>query len=108
MNYISRYCRIRDRILSRQGSVLFNSPAGDLDAFLEHVFAEFSISYPKFYKMDRLSKLGFLGTEILLHDLQLAELHKPEQVALVLSNAHASLDTDMRYFETTKTIANPA
>ena len=31
-----------------------------------------------------------------------------QQVAMVLSNAHASLDTDLQYYQSTKTMASPA
>ncbi len=58
--------------------------------------------------MDRLSKLGFLAAEMLLKNVEITQHYKPQEVALVLSNAHASLDTDVRYLETTKTIASPS
>ncbi len=58
--------------------------------------------------MDHLSKLGFLASEVLLKNIPLYPRYTPEQVALVLSNGHASLDTDVRYFESTKTAASPA
>jgi hypothetical protein len=108
MNFITRYIHIRNRSLIRQGGVIYKNTAGSLGIFLDSAFEALSISYPKFYKMDQSSKLGFLGTEILLNDLVLREIYRPEQVALVLANAHASLDTDIRYFESTKTIASPA
>lgn len=108
MTYITQYCRIQNQMLLRQGSVIYNSLAGDLDTFLDTALAALSIYYPKFYKMDRLSKLGFLAAEILLRDIELINRYNPQQVAVVLSNAHSSLDTDIRYFETSKTIASPA
>ena len=58
--------------------------------------------------MDRLSKLGFLAAEGLAKDSRLMQRYTPQQVALVLSNAHASLDTDLDYFQSTKTMASPA
>lgn len=108
MTYITRYCRIQNRTLVCQGEVIYKNNEGNLDTFLDAALTSLSITYPKFYKMDRLSKLGFLATEILVKDIQLMQRYGPQQVALVLSNAHASLDTDVRYFETTKTLASPA
>jgi hypothetical protein len=58
--------------------------------------------------MDRLSKLGFLASEAVLNEVPLFQRYTPGQVALVLSNAHASLDTDVRYFESTNTAASPS
>jgi len=95
-------------MLVRLEEVIYENNEGNLETFLDAALTSLSIFYPKFYKMDRLSKLGFLATEILVKDIQLMQRYTPQQVALVLSNAHASLDTDVRYFETTKTIASPA
>ena len=107
--YIHRYCRIRNRTISGPEGVLFQAgTATSLDDFLEQAYNWLQPGYPKFYKMDRLSKLGFLAAEVVLKGRMLASEATPEAVALVLSNAHASLDTDVRYFESTKTAASPA
>ena len=108
MNYISRHCRIRNRVIASGGQMVFEKNGGNLDEFMDSAFASLSIAYPKFYKMDRLSKLGFLGAEILLKDIKLLEKYRPERIAVVISNSNASLDTDLKYFESTKTIASPA
>ena len=108
MNYISRHCRIRNRVIASGGQMVYANKADNLDEFMDSAFASLSIAYPKFYKMDRLSKLGFLGSEVLLKDEKLAEKYGAERVAVVMSNSNASLDTDLKYFESTKTIASPA
>lgn len=108
MSAITRYCRIYNRTLYNQGQPLFTHTEGTLDDFLDAALQALSIPYPKFYKMDRASKLGFLGAEMLVKDAPLLPRYAPEQVALVLANAHASLDTDIRYYESTKTLASPA
>ena len=91
-----------------QGELAYEKKSGTLDDFMESALTSLSIAYPKFYKMDRLSKLGFLAMEFLARDSRLMERYGPQQVALVLSNAHASLDTDLSYFQSTKTMASPA
>jgi hypothetical protein len=58
--------------------------------------------------MDNLSKLGWLANEVLLKDSFDKEKYKPEDIGIVLSNANSSLDTDIKYYETAKTIASPA
>ncbi len=107
MNFISSYSHIRNRSLIRQGEIIYKNTEGKLDDFLDSAFQALSISYPKFYKMDQSAKLGFLGAEMVLQNSALGGSYKPEQVALILANAHGSLDTDVRYFESTKTIASP-
>ena len=108
MNYISRHCRIRNRVIASGEKMVYENYVGNLDEFMDSAFQTLSIAYPKFYKMDRSSKLGFLGAEVLLKDIKLTEKYRPERIAVVISNSNASLDTDLRYFESTKTIASPA
>lgn len=71
------------------------------------LYKHFGFDYPKFYKMDNLSKLGWLAAEILLQDGFL-KAYKPEDVGILFYNKNSSLDTDIKYFETVKTIASPA
>lgn len=107
--YIHSYCRIRNRAITGPSGILYQGDAASsLDDFLEQAYVWTQSGYPKFYKMDRLSKLGFLAAEVLLKGRKLSAESGPEAVALVLSNAHASLDTDVRYFESTKAMASPA
>ena len=82
--------------------------SGTLNDFLEAAYVHLGLSYSKFYKMDRLSKLGFLASEMLLKDAPLRPRYESDQVALVLSNASSSLDTDIRFEESMETIASPA
>lgn len=58
--------------------------------------------------MDNLSKLGWLAAEILLQNRDLLKEYKAEEIGVVLSNASASLDTDIKYYETAMDIASPA
>jgi hypothetical protein len=103
---ISNYIIIRDQTILHNGKVVFDDDL-KLTEFLEKAYSTLNIDYPKFYKMDNLSKLGFLGTELLLKDNPL-KAYKAEEVAVVLSNAHASLDTDIRYAESAKGMGSPA
>lgn len=107
MAVITRYCHIRQQTLRDGDRIVYQDQALSLDDFCEQAFNQLGIQYPKFYKMDRTSKLGLLGVEVLLRGTNIAA-RNPESVSVVFSNAHASLDTDLRYFETMKTIASPA
>jgi hypothetical protein len=108
MTFITTYAHIRNRSLIRAGGIICRDLRGTFDDFLDTAFGVLEVNYPKFHKMDPSSKLGFLGTEILLKDINLMNDYEPWQVALVLSNAHGSLDTDIRYYQSTKTMASPA
>jgi 3-oxoacyl-(acyl-carrier-protein) synthase len=108
MTFITRYAHIRNRSLIRDGEMICRDLRGSFDDFLDTGFAVLSLNYPKFHKMDASSKLGFLCSEMLLNETNLMSSYKPFEVAVVLSNAHGSLDTDIRYFQSTKTVASPA
>jgi 3-oxoacyl-[acyl-carrier-protein] synthase-1 len=53
--------------------------------------------YPKFYKMDGLSKLGFLAAELLTACETEAQPAETEQRAVILFNHSSSIDTDRQY-----------
>ncbi len=107
-NHIVASCVISNNVIYKDGKPLFEDKGLELPEFLLAAYRHFEIQYPKFHKMDNLSKLGWLANEILLQDSFNKEKYKAEDVGIVLSNANSSLDTDIKYYETTKTIASPA
>lgn len=88
--------------------VVFEKSDGSLTDFLIAAYRHFEIQYPKFYKMDSLSKLGWLAAEVLLKKSFNAGEYEPGAVGVVFANASSSLDTDIKYFETARDIASPA
>jgi hypothetical protein len=107
-SYISASCIINNNIVYKNGLPVFEEKGPDLPEFLVAVYRHFELQYPKFHKMDNLSKLGWLTNEVLLQAGFDKEKYKPKDVGIILSNANASLDTDIKYYETAKTIASPA
>jgi hypothetical protein len=99
---------IRNQHIICDGKILFAEKSGSLDQFLLNAYTSLKIEYPKFYKMDALSKLGFLGAEVLLKNREIIREYAPENVSVILSNAHASLDTDRKYSEAAKQVSSPA
>ncbi len=106
--YITASCKISDQVIYKNEQLVFESRKTDLAEFVLEAYRHFMLDYPKFHKMDNLSKLGWLANEVLLQGSFDKEKYKPEDVGIVLSNANASLDTDIKYYETTKTVASPA
>ena len=106
--YITGKCVIRDHRVYRNNILIWEAEAAiSLPDFLRAAYDHFSGQYPKFHKMDHLSKLGWLGAEVLLQARPF-EGYAPEETGLVLSNRSASLDTDLRYFDSIKDIPSPA
>ncbi|MDM1043672.1 3-oxoacyl-ACP synthase [Myroides sp. 1354] len=96
--YITDYCTIKAGEVVVNGQVAFRATASelsDLALFLKRIYKEKTMEYPKFFKMDLLSKLAFIGAEMLL-----VSSHTDEPIydtALYLSNATSSLDTDIKH-----------
>ena len=105
--YIAASCVINTEGVFKNGTNIFENNLADMPGHFLSVYQHFKIAYPKFYKMDHLSKLGWLAAEILLQDFA-TDTFAPEETGIVLSNANASLDTDLRYFETIKDTASPS
>lgn len=61
------------------------------------LYRQFVGDYPKFFKMDSLCKLGFMGAELLLKDIPSQER---ENIAVILFNRNGSLITDRNYQKT--------
>ncbi|MDM1533845.1 3-oxoacyl-ACP synthase [Myroides marinus] len=94
---ISKWCTVSDETVSRLDQVVFEGEKGDFAAFAKAYYKANEIDYPKFFKMDALSKLAFIGSECLLMD---EEFEKPSSdIALLFSNASSSLDTDLKHSE---------
>lgn len=106
--YITGSCIIRHHQVFLNGECIWEAGQElELPDFLRAGYDRFSGQYPKFHKMDALSKLGWLAAEVLLKDTAIKQL-SPEQVGMVLSNRSSSLDTDLRYYATVKDFASPA
>jgi hypothetical protein len=106
--FITGTCIISNHKVHLNNKMIYQSDAADVPAFLLSVYQRFQFNYPKFYKMDNLSKLGWLTAEILLQQHPLTDHYTPEQIGLVLSNASSSLDADLRYSATMNEAASPA
>lgn len=91
--YIKSFCTIEANGISVDGARVFESQAESFHEFSKEALRHFGIQYPKFFKMDALSKLAFLGSELLLNG------NSEPQTALLLSNSSSSLDTDVTYQE---------
>lgn len=96
--YIADYCTIKAGKASVNGKNLFTAnveESKDLALFLKRIYKEKTIEYPKFFKMDMLSKLAFIGAELLVGP---ATTTQPiRDIALFLSNSTSSLDTDLKH-----------
>ncbi|MDR2802406.1 MAG: beta-ACP synthase [Prevotellaceae bacterium] len=93
---LSHTCRLSGRKIWVNGKPAFDAPeAATVADFLKASFKNLDAPNMKFYKMDNLCKLGYVAMEYLLRQHNILSLYGGRKVALLFSNAAASLDTDI-------------
>ncbi len=95
---IQSYCHIKSGEFFYNDKLLFKSDAESFSGIMKAAYTNFEIEYPKFFKMDKLSKLAFLGAEILLTKVNPSQ-PKISDTAVILSNTASSLSTDRVFQE---------
>ncbi|MEW5674702.1 3-oxoacyl-ACP synthase [Flavobacterium enshiense] len=96
-NNISGHCVIENNSVFLNGEKSFALEGVSFSEFAKAAYKHFQMDYPKFFKMDNLSKLAFLTSEIILKDV--AKSEEEQDIALVFANQSSSLDTDVKYQE---------
>jgi len=86
-------CTIEHSKITVDGNIIFENQSETFQEFAKEAYKSLDLSYPKFHKMDNLSKLAFLSAETMLKD----EDHS--RTAIVFANRSSSLDTDFKYQE---------
>src|SRR5688572_4494681 len=94
-NYIHSFCTIQKNQIFLNGEIVFSTEHDLFTAFSKKAYQHFEINYPKFFKMDNLSKLAFLAAELLLKDNKKGG--EENNTALVFANKSSSLDTDVKH-----------
>jgi hypothetical protein len=96
-HYISGYCSIEDGLITVNGQPVLQAAGISFAEFAKQAYRQFEVSYPKFFKMDNLSKLSFLAAGLLLRN----EVKEGEEndIALLFANRSSSLDTDVKFNE---------
>ena len=93
--YIKSFCAIQNNQILLNGETIFSTEPTVFSDFSKKVYQHLEINYPKFFKMDNLSKLAFLGAELLLKNDEDSVIEN--NTALVFANKSSSLDTDVKY-----------
>ncbi len=106
--YTSDFVHLNRQGLFRKGKLLYPKAKNEnLDTFLKSIYKELELNYSKFYKMDLLSKMGIICTEILLQENQI-----DKNTALVFQNNAGSLATDLEHqksiSKSSNALASPA
>lgn len=96
-----------------------NEPLSEMGiSFLKQVYKSEIGNYPRFYKMDNLSKLGFVASELLLHAVRKDSSvevtsassfagQSGEDTAILLYSKYGSISTDQSYALSMQDIPSP-
>lgn len=100
---ISKYCSISQLQASVNSQVIFDNAQGqDFKTFIRALYKQSGLDYPKFFKMDNLSKLGFMSVELLLQGENILGRYNSADVGIILTNASSSLEIDQKHYSTIK------
>ena len=93
---IKSHIHIIDNRIVLNKELIYRGRETDFPSFIKQAYKDIGTDYPKFFKMDNLSKLGFLAADILL-EKTITEPGQEHNIALVFSNSASSLDTDRKH-----------
>ena len=98
--FTEKYCHIKNNRIFVDGKLVYtDDEAINLKTFAKSAYRFLKPAYNKFFKMDEISKLGFLAAEVLLSDIDLA-LYNEKDIAIILSNSSSTLVTDKNHQDT--------
>lgn len=95
--YISCYSRITDAVVTVNGDTVLSRQSETQDAWLHDIYSFLNMNYPKFFKMDRLSKSGMVAAELLMRQTSIDPDTIKDDWAIVCMNRSSSLDDDTTY-----------
>jgi hypothetical protein len=105
---ITTYCKAFNGQAFLNGKLCLDASADSFKEMIDELVRKYKITHPRFGKMDSLSQLGFTVADLVLQGTRLAEIHEPYKLGVVLSNSSSSLDTDLKYQESTTGIPSPS
>lgn len=98
--HITSHSRItNDKIVVNGNEIIIARSDNKKPSWLNDIYRTIKLDYPKFFKMDQLSKLGFIASELVLSNTQNREIPK-QKSGVILFNRSSSLDADKTYQET--------
>jgi 3-oxoacyl-(acyl-carrier-protein) synthase len=103
MSFISNYVIIKNNKIWKDDKIFFEAEKDlTFGKFAKSIYKQLNMKYMKFFKMDEMSKLGILATEILVGERKLTEEYSAEEIGIIISNSSSSLFTDKKYNDTIK------
>ena len=95
MNFITSYCQLDDNQFSVNGEQLLENDS--TSSWMRTLYDYLKLDYPKFHKMDLMSKVGTIGIEILKERNEKIVQYADDEIALIFANRNSSANTDMKF-----------
>ena len=100
-------CTIRENKITLNGEAIFESDlTKTFSEFAKEAYHYFDLNYPKFFKMDNLSKLGMLSIEGILLTQGVRNIINSDKCALILSNHSSSIESDKIHAKSISNLVN--
>jgi len=101
MLFINKHISISQTNVEINGEEIFQRTAGtSASAYFKEIYKHLELKYMKYFKMDMLSKLGLLASQMLVNNTGLAEKYRAEAIAVVIGNSSSSIDIDRKFYAT--------
>lgn len=100
MRYIEKACCIINNTKVLYNDIEIEISVLEENSWLNNIYRSLNIDYPKFFKMDNLSKAGFLATEIIMKNLEIDRNSIKHNISILGFNSVSSLDDDIIYQHT--------
>jgi hypothetical protein len=97
---VSSFCSVTRKGVTVNNKAIYTGLGKIFSDLSNDIYTKFAIGYPKFHKMDNLSKLGFLSVELLLRDKNPDQKYPGEEIGIIFMNSSSSLDSDRHHQNT--------
>lgn len=104
--FIRSYIRWKNAVISHNGINIYQLQQAAIREIPAEAYREAGISYPKFFKMDILSRVAFIAAELL--DIPHDNIPDKTKVGTVISTSSGCIDVDKKFEESRQKIASPA
>ncbi len=94
---ITTYCTIKNNRVTVNGIERFQGINDANRDFLKQLYQYLKLDYPKFYKMDNISKLGILGIELLKEELNYLSAMRDDAIGMVFQTELGCLESDLEH-----------
>jgi hypothetical protein len=103
--YIHQYIQWHGNTIAHNGALLYHTDEQDPHEVALNIYKQTGISYPKFFKMDLLSRVAFLASEMVIPETITGS---KDHIATIISTTSGCLDVDKKFDESRQTHASPA